>query len=191
MREILNVDIVSLIQSYGYLAVAVGTFLEGESVLLAAGAAASHRFLWMPAVIGIASLASFAGDQAFFHVGRRYGTRLLDRFPSLQPRARRVNALLERHHIPLILAVRFLYGLRIAGPVAIGMSDVHWSRFLVLNLAGAIIWSIVIAGIGYGFGQGLSYLFDSVDADEVWLLAAMLVPAVTWWLVKRCGRTKP
>jgi membrane protein DedA with SNARE-associated domain len=185
------VDIAGLIQSYGYLAVAVGTFLEGESVLLAAGAAASHSYLSMPALIGIAALASFAGDQAFFHAGRRYGARLLDRFPSLRPRATRVNALLERHHVPLILAVRFLYGLRIAGPVAIGMSDVHWSRFLILNLAAAIIWSIVIAGIGYGFGQGLSYVFASFDADEVWLLAALLLPALTWWLVRQGGRRKP
>jgi membrane protein DedA with SNARE-associated domain len=184
------VDIAGLIQSYGYPALAVGTFLEGESVLLAAGAAAFHGYLWMPAVIAIAALTSFAGDQTFFYVGRRYGTRLLVRFPSLQPRAARVNALLERHHVPLILAVRFMYGLRIAGPVAIGMSGVHWSRFLVLNLAGAIVWAIVIAGIGYGCGQGLSYLLGDLDVDEVWLLVALLLPALAWWLVTRGGKRK-
>ncbi|MGH8128483.1 MAG: DedA family protein [Gammaproteobacteria bacterium] len=137
----------------------------------------------MPALIAIAALSSFLGNQTFFYLGRRYGTKLLARFPSLQSRAARVNALLEHHHVPLILAVRFMYGLRIAGPMAIGMSAVRWSRFLVLNLAGAIIWAIMIASIGYGLGQGLVYLLGSLDADEAWLLVALLLPAGIWWLI--------
>ncbi len=178
-------DIAGLIQSYGYTAVGVGTFLEGESVLLAAGAAAFHGYLWLPAVIAIATLASFLGDQVFFYLGRRYGSQLLARLPSLQPRAARARALLERHHVPLILAVRFLYGLRIAGPIAIGMSGVHWSRFLVLNLVGAIIWAILIASAGYGLGHGLASMLGSVDADEIWLLVALLLPAAIAWLFAR------
>jgi len=66
-------DIPGLIQSYGYLAVAVGTFLEGESVLLTAGAAAFHGYLWMPAIILIATLSGFLGDQISFYAGRKYG----------------------------------------------------------------------------------------------------------------------
>ena len=183
-------DIAGLIQSYGYAAVGVGTFLEGESVLLAAGAAAFHGYLKLPAVMAIATLASFLGDQLFFYLGRRHGNQLLGRFPSLEPRIERMRALLERHHVPVILSVRFLYGLRIAGPMAIGMSGVHWARFLALNLLGAVIWAVLIAVLGFGLGQGLAYSLGRFDADEAWLLTVLLLPAFLWWLAKHTRKKR-
>ncbi|WP_211454337.1 DedA family protein [Collimonas antrihumi] len=178
-------DIAGLIQNYGYLAVAVGTFLEGETILFMAGVAAYRGHLVLPTVMVVGTLASFLGDQLYFYVGRRYGTALLERFPFVQSRAARAKALLDRHHLPLILSIRFLYGLRIAGPIAIGMSGVPWFRFLVLNLMGAVVWAIVIAGAGYGFGQALAYLLGGFDADEAWLLAAILLSGLLWWLFAR------
>lgn len=178
-------NIAGWVQSYGYLAVAVGTFLEGESVLLLAGAAASRGHLSLPAVTAIAALASFLGDQLYFLVGRRYGAAVLARYPALQPRAARVTALLDRHHLPLILSIRFLYGLRIVGPIVIGMSGVSWSRFLMLNGLGAMLWALLIAGIGYGTGQTLVYLLKAMDADELWGLSLLLVLGLVWWLLAR------
>src|SRR5690348_9687180 len=105
-------DVASLIQTYGYGAIAAGTFLEGETVLLAAGAAAARGYLWLPMIIAVAAFFGFLGDQIFFLLGRRYGRDLVAHFPSLQPKVARISALLERHDAPLILAIRFLYGLR-------------------------------------------------------------------------------
>ena len=178
-------NIAAWVQSYGYVAVAVGTFLEGESVLLIAGAAAARGHLAMPGVVAIATVASFLGDQLYFLVGRRYGAALLARYPSLQPRAARVNNLLERHHLPLILSIRFLYGLRIAGPMAIGMSSVSWPRFFLLNALGALLWATLIASAGYGAGHALVHLLKAVDADELWGLSVLLILGLVWWLVER------
>ncbi len=178
-------NIAEWVQSYGYVAVAVGTFLEGESVLLVAGAAASRGHLSLPVVIAIATFASFLGDQLYFWVGRRYGTALLARYPSLQPRAARVRGLLDRHHLPLILSIRFLYGLRVAGPIALGMSSVSWLQFLLLNGLGALVWALLIASLGYGTGHALVHLLKAVDADELWGLALLLVVGLVWWLLGR------
>ena len=178
-------NIAEWVQSYGYVAVAAGTFLEGESVLLIAGAAASRGHLSMPVVIAIAALASFLGDQLYFLVGRRYGAALLVRYPSLQLRAARVRGLLDRHHLPLILSIRFLYGLRIAGPIAIGMSSVSWPRFLLLNGLGAVLWAMLVASLGYGAGHALVHLLKAVDADELWGLSLLLILGLVWWLLGR------
>lgn len=185
MGESWLVNVPELIQHYGYLAVAVGTFLEGETVLLLAGAAASRGHLALPTVIGVAALASFAGDQLFFLLGRRHGSRLLARWPSLHARTARARGLLERHHTPVILAVRFLYGLRVAGPIAIGMSGVPWLRFLLLNLAGTIVWAIIVAGVGYGFGQAAARMLGGVDADELLWVGALLLGVGLWWVWSR------
>lgn len=180
-------DITHIIQTWGYWAVAGGTLAEGETVLLAAAALAARGLLALPAVLAIATVCGFLGDQIFFLIGRRWGWRIVTRFPKFQPRAARVSALLERHHVPLILGVRFLYGLRVAGPIAIGMSGVHWSRFLALNFLGALAWAAVIGGLGYGLGQGASQLLPlvaGVDADEIALPAAAGALALGWGLVR-------
>ncbi|WP_037472983.1 DedA family protein [Simplicispira psychrophila] len=173
------------VQSYGYVAVAVGTFLEGESVLLVAGAAASRGHLSMSVVVAVAAFASFLGDQLYFWIGRHYGTALLVRYPSLEPRAARVRGLLDRHYLPVILSLRFLYGLRIAGPIAIGMSSVSWPQFLLLNGLAAVLWALLIAGAGYGTGHALVYLLKAVDADELWGLSLLLIVGLVWWLLAR------
>ena len=108
-----------------------------------------------------------------------------DRYPSLQPRAARVRVLLDRHHPPLILSIRFLYGLRIAGPIAIGMSSVSWPRFLLINGLGAVLWAALIGSIDYGTGHALVQLLKTIDADELWGLSLLLILGLVWWLLRR------
>lgn len=184
-------DIAAWVQSYGLLAVGIGTFLEGESVLLVAGGAAAHGHLPLASVIAVATIASFLGDQLFFQIGRRHGEALLARFPALGPRAQRARTLLERHHVAVILSIRFLYGLRIAGPVAIGMSRVPWPRFLLLNLAGAAVWAALVAGIGYGAGHALGRVMKTIEVDAGWGLAVLAAVAALVWLAVRIRRSRP
>lgn len=174
-------DMASLIQTYGYPVVFVGTFLEGETVLFAAAFAAHRGYLHPAAVVAIATCASFLGDQTFFWIGRRTGPALLSRLPALAPRVRRVDRILQRYQIPLVLSVRFLYGLRIAGPIAIGMSSIGSMKFFLLNLVGAIAWSVVIVGVGYAFGQGLEYLSGDIRRYEGWILLGILMTGFVWW----------
>ena len=93
--------------------------------------------------------------------------------------------LLERHNTPVILSVRFLYGLRIAGPLAIGMSGVGWLRFFVLNLIGAVVWACAIAALGYGTGHALASMLGAIDADEIWTIGVLLVAAALIGLIAR------
>ncbi|HXE19838.1 MAG TPA: DedA family protein [Castellaniella sp.] len=184
-------DVANLIQTYGYGAVAAGTFLEGETVLLAAGAAAARGYLGLPAIMAVATFCGFLGDQFFFFLGRRYGRGLVAHFPSLQPKVARVGALLERHDATVILSIRFLYGVRTVGPMAIGMSGVHWTRFMAFNLLGAAIWAIAVASVGYGLGHGLTRVLGwigGVDNDELWVLGGVLAALLCWHLFIRVRR---
>ena len=138
-----------LVSDYGYLAVFIGTLLEGEAILMLAAYAAHQEYLSLPLVIVVAFFGATMGDQIFFLLGRRFGTRLLERFPSLRARTARVDQLLLRYHGSVIIGIRFAYGLRIAGPIAIGMSTLPAWRFFVFNAIGALIWAPLIAGVGY------------------------------------------
>ncbi len=72
-----------LISNYGYLTIAVGTFFEGETVLVLGGLAAHRGFLLLPGVIACAFLGAFCGNQLYFHIGRRKGATFLAKRPAL------------------------------------------------------------------------------------------------------------
>lgn len=178
-------SLIQLLADYGYLAVFVGALLEGETVLLLAGFAAHQGYLSLPLVCVIAMVGGTLGDQAYFLLGRRYGESLLRRFPRWLPRVRRVKQLLLRYHAGLIVGVRFMYGLRVVGPIAIGMSGVPVWRFVLFNLLGAALWAPLVAGVGYFFGQTLHWLFADLKRYEEWVLLAIVAGVVVHSLLRR------
>lgn len=165
-RKDMQVDIAQLIQQFGYLAIAIGSFLEGEAVLLAGSFAASQGYLNLALVLPIAAAASFLGDLPYFYAGRRYGDSVMERFPALHCHKSRLEQLLHRHHVLMVLTLRFLYGVRIPGLLTLGMSKLPAWRFLVLNFLGAIIWSVGICAAGYGAGRIITRFFDNLDSGE-------------------------
>jgi membrane protein DedA with SNARE-associated domain len=178
-------DFPSLVQDYGYYAVFIGTLLEGEVILVLAGMAAHAQKLSLPAVIAIATVGGFLGDQFFFALGRRFGADIMQRKPHWQPRADNVNAMLNRYHAPLIIMIRFMYGLRIIGPIVIGMSNVPRWRLALFNFIGALIWAPLVAGGGYLFGHVLETFFTDMEHAQRILLALALMGCAAIWVFVR------
>lgn len=176
-------DLPGLIDSYGYLAVLIGAFLEGETILALAGLAAHRGYMDFRLVVVIAALAGFLGDQFYFFLGRFKGQQILARFPNVEERAQRFDALLARWHAPLIIGIRFMYGFRILGPVMLGMGRVAAWKFVVYNLIGAAIWAPLIAGIGYWFGEAVEAALGNVKRFELWLFVALLTIGLSLFLI--------
>ena len=179
-----------LIAQYGYLAVFAGTLLEGETILVLAGFAAHQGYLSWPLVVVTAICGGVLGDQACFFAGRRYGASLLGRFPGWRPRVEQVNRLLLRYHAGVIVAVRFLYGLRLVGPIVIGMSEVPAWRFVLFNLIGAAIWAPLVAGAGFLFGHSLQWLFADIQRYEIAALALLIVLSLLVGLLRSRWRRR-
>lgn len=171
-----------LIANYGYLAVFFGTLVEGETILLAAGFAAHRGLLDWHLVVVLAFAGGCLGDLLAFLLGRWKGEAIMARFPSIARNAPRVLALLERHHVGLILGVRFLYGLRVAGPVVIGASGVGLARFALLNMLGAALWASAVGGAGYYFGAALAAVLADLKRFEQAVLIGMLAAGALFWL---------
>ncbi len=159
-------DLEHSVQFLGYPAVALGAFLEGESVMVAAGIAANLGYLRIGPIMAIAAVFSFLGDQAVFWLGRRYGMRIVGRWPRLVPGLARVRALIERHPHSIVIGVRFMYGLRTPGLLALGMTpSLEGRRFALLNAFGACLWGVAIAGAGYVFGEAIHWLLVDLRDD--------------------------
>jgi membrane protein DedA with SNARE-associated domain len=172
----------SLVGAYGYWAVLFGTLLEGETILLAAGFAAHQGLLDWRLVVAIACVGGTLGDQLAFMLGRWKGQALIDRFPSLARRAPQVHRLLERYSFVLIFMVRFLYGLRISGPMVMGTSRIPLLRFSILNMMAAAVWAVLVAGAGYAFGAATESALNHVEHIEAMVLIVILALGFVVWL---------
>jgi len=150
-------------------------------VLLLAGFAAYRGLLELHTVIGIATLGSFLGDQLWFLLGRTQGAKLLVRFPKYAAPAARAEELLHKYHTPIILAVRFLYGLRIVLPFTIGMSRVPTLRFQSLNFIGAVFWASSGAAAGYLFGNAVESLLGHMHRYERFAFAFLAISGLAYW----------
>src|SRR6266853_2100751 len=53
-------------------------------------------------------------------------------------------------------------GLRVFAALLAGASKMPWRVFVVFNMAGAVLWSVVISSLGYLFGQSLPLLIKWV-----------------------------
>jgi membrane protein DedA with SNARE-associated domain len=175
----------TLLKTYGYWAVFIGTFAEGETILILGGFAAHRGYLALPYVILAAFIGSLCGDQLFFYLGRTRSRRFLARRPLWKERVHRAKRLLERFQTPLILGFRFLYGLRAVIPFVIGMSSVPTSRFLLLNTISALIWAIVIGTGGYLFGNILEIILGDIKHYERFIIGAVVVIGMLLWAVHR------
>src|SRR5688572_15814468 len=134
-----------LLAQYGLIAVFIGTFFEGEIVVIAGGLLSRLGFLSFSAVYITALVATFAGDQFFFYLGRKRGTAFLEKRGRKHWRARaaKVHDLIHDHHYKILFGYRFLYGLRIPTLFALGTSELPTRKFVFVNMINSVVWTTI------------------------------------------------
>ncbi len=171
-----------MISRYGYLALFAGVVFEGEAVVIAASYAAHQGYLDPYWVILVTFVGSIIGDESYFFLGRFKGRSYLAKRPLWQLRVQKVQNLLERYHRWVVVGFRFLYGLRSVTPFALGMSNVKTTHFIVLNLIGAFVWSVVMGAFGFVIGEVAKAVVADVREYDRWVLCTILVAGALAWL---------
>lgn len=174
-----------LLERFGYLAVFVGTFLEGEAILIAAGFFAERGYLNLVTVIVVAFLGAYIGHIFWFWLGRRYGVKLFDRFPKMKKHFGSGIRMFERYGALAIIVTQWLYGLRITCAVVVGISKISLMKFLVYEALSCAIWSLAIGMAGYFFGRAIETMLGRVEHIEKYGLAIIVAIALLVWLYHR------
>lgn len=169
-----------LVVRWGYLAIGLGAFLEGETIVVVAGALAHRGLLSLPLVMLTAFVGSVAGDQLWFQLGRRFGRPLLERRPAWRARAEAAQRRLDRYGDVFVLGFRFIYGVRTVTPALLGMSQYSMTRFTLLNMVGGAAWVLVIGGAGWALGAALAGILQRAARVEELFAVAIAVGIVVW-----------
>ncbi|MDX6385521.1 MAG: hypothetical protein QOK48_3094, partial [Blastocatellia bacterium] len=96
----------------------------------------------------------------------------------------------KRHGPKTILVARFITGLRVFAALLAGASKMPWRVFFIYNVAGAILWSVVITTLGYLFGQSLPLLIKWVGRSGTIMLIAVIVIGFIVWRVRKHRKRK-
>lgn len=180
----------ALLEQFGYLAIFVGTFLEGEAILVAAGFFASRGHLHFMPVLIVAFIGAYVGHIFWFWLGRVHGVKLLDRFPRMKRHFGKGIRVFERYGAAAIIITQWLYGLRITCAVIIGMSKISIVKFLLYEAASCAVWSVVITGLGFYFGYAIERVLGRVEHVEKYGLAIIVAIALAFWLWHRWKEKK-
>jgi membrane protein DedA with SNARE-associated domain len=146
------------IESYGLIAVFLGCVAEGESAAILAGFFA-HQHVFAPWQAFAAALSgAFLGDGLFFLAGRSFARHRLVASLKARPGFDRAFALVQEHPAKYVILNRYVYGFRLVGGVAAGLSDIPVPKFVLLNVLSSLIWASIFTAIGWFFGLGAERL---------------------------------
>jgi membrane protein DedA with SNARE-associated domain len=167
-----------------YLGVFVATVVEGEVVFVGATVLVHHGRLDAAGVYLAAALGGSIGDQLYFYALRGRLRRWLDRFPTWARRRDLIVDRVRRHASAMILACRFLPGLRVAIPAACAYAEVPPLRFTMLSLASSLCWAAAVMWFVAWLGPA-SLAELGLRAWWTPLVPGALVVALSAWLARR------
>jgi membrane protein DedA with SNARE-associated domain len=164
-----------LVSKYGLLIVGAGTLIEGETVLLAAGALASRHVLSLVAIWFVGSVGAWLGHIVWFAVGRAVGRRrVVALVPRWQPSLDQADAWIRGRPWLCIFSLQYLYGMRLPGAVALGLSSLPFGWFLVAEALNCTIWAALVVTLGYAIGESAGQVLQW-PVRALWLFVGVLI----------------
>jgi membrane-associated protein len=152
----------------------VGFFLPGDNLILLAGILCKSQpsllnVDFIPLVI-LMTIAAVVGNMFGYWFGKKAGERLYERKETLFFKKKHLEATNKYYqkyggNATLILA-RFLPVIRTFAPIIAGVVKVNFSKFMLFNIVGAVLWIFGLASIGYylvtlfpGITNYMGYIF--------------------------------
>jgi membrane-associated protein len=158
----------------------VTPFLPGDSLLFVAGAVAAGGGMYVHALFGVLALASFAGDNTNYWIGRFAGPRIFSREGSvlLNPaHLDRTHRFYEKYGGKTVLIARFVPIVRTFAPFVAGMGRMTYAHFAGYALAGAILWIGSLVYAGYLFGN-LPIIRNNLSLVIIGIVIISILPGV-------------
>jgi membrane-associated protein len=167
-------------------------FLPGDSLLFTAGLLASSNVIHVPVwlVIVVAFGAAAAGDQVGYILGHRVGRRLFkpDARVLKTRRLDEAEKFFAKYGGAALIVGRFVPVIRTYVPLAAGTAEYRYRKFLVWNLSGAALWTVVVTVLGVLLGQ-IPFVRNNIDVIAIAIVVASVLPLVISALI-RLHRTR-
>ena len=171
----------------------VTPFLPGDSLLFAAGAvAAIAPELNIVVLLVILSAAAILGDTANYWIGHWVGPRAFSgkvRFLKKE-HLDRTHAFYEKYGGKAIILARFVPIVRTFAPFVAGIGAMTYSKFILYNVVGGLLWVFLFTLLGYFFGQQ-PFVQANFEFVVLAIIAISLVPMIWEFAASKMRSRKP
>jgi membrane protein DedA with SNARE-associated domain len=197
--------VTEFLQSYGYIGIVAMLILCGlglpipeEVTLIGSGYLAylakvngAEHPNWILASV-VCVLGILLGDTVVYMLGRRFGNAVM-RLPLIRheltpKRIAKFDTLFARYGDRAIFFSRFFMGVRLASYFVAGRQRMPYWKFVLLDLAGALLSGPTSVAFGYFFGDNLHRALDWAHRSNWFLLGAavvIIVGGISWARYKR------
>lgn len=176
-----------LSEGWAYLTLGVSSILTEELAPLLGGFAAEQEHLDFTSVVLSCAAGVFLLSTVLYGVGRWRAAWVRLKLRKSPPVVKKLLRAMRWSPWRSTILARVAFGGRIALPLACGAAHVPPWIFFTGTAIASIAWAVLLAGLGWVFGEGAVLVLGEVRKYEGWVVLFLLALglAVYLWLRKR------
>jgi len=154
-------------------------FLPGDSLLFAAGTFAAAGSFNIHFLFILLSIAAILGDTANYWIGNYLGPKVFEkkiRFLKKE-HLEKTHKFYEKHGGKTIIIARFIPIIRTFAPFVAGVGAMTYSKFILFNIVGAMLWCALFVYGGYFFGN-LSFVKNNFSMVIIAIIFISILPGI-------------
>lgn len=164
----------SNLETYGYIGLFLYSLGGGFAAIVVAGVLSYMQKMDIVASITIAFIANTLGSFMLFYMARYQKAMMLEGLRKHRRKLALAHILLKKNGSWIIVAQKFIYGVKTIIPIAIGLTRYDFKKFAILNIIGALLWSLTF-GLGSYYSGGFLVKLTEIITTKPWIAPLMLV----------------
>jgi len=153
--------------------------LPGDSLLFAAGTLAGAGLFNVWILFFVCLLGVVLGDNSNYWIGRFIGSKILHKNYKLinKQHVDKTRKFFHKYGAFALIIGRFMPIVRTFTPFLAGIGRMHYMKFLIYELSGAILWTSLFIFGGYFFG-GLAFVKNNFSLIIILLIFVSFIPLI-------------
>jgi membrane-associated protein len=163
--------------------VQVTPFLPGDSLLFACGTLCAMGSLNITLVLPLLWVAAVLGDTVNYAMGKWLGAKVFTADSKIFKAAylTKTQQFYDKYGGKTVVLARFLPIVRTFAPFVAGVSNMDYPKFVMYNVLGATIWTVLFIGVGFCFGT-LPVIQNNFSLAVLGIVAVSVLPVI--WEVR-------
>ncbi|HMI53358.1 MAG TPA: VTT domain-containing protein [Candidatus Saccharimonadales bacterium] len=159
----------------------VGFFLPGDSLLITAGIFSAADLIPLKWLLAPVMLCAIAGDQIGYWIGRAAGASLYKREDSFffrKSHLQRAHDFYEKYGGRAVILARFVPIVRTFCPPVSGAAKMPYSRYLMFDIFGGVVWVGTMILGGYALGRSVPNIGKYIHFVILAVAIVSILPAI-------------
>ncbi len=158
----------------------VTPFLPGDSIIFAVGAFSALGFFKIVPIYILLLAGAILGDSVNYWIGHKIGPPIFEKESRFIKKKHldKTKAFYEKHGGKTIILARFVPIIRTFAPFVAGVGVMNYSKFLLYNIIGGVLWISIFLFLGYFFGN-IPFVKENFELTVLIIIFISLVPVIT------------